>query len=459
MEREQIINGALVLALLGATRLAKRDQPSWLHPGLLWPLFWAIYGLVSFIVMAPYPVAAAAFAWVALSSVVVLAGGSAATTLARRLQMSSDGQNVGAGREPAKALNAQIISVLILACFAVGAASIVILWRSTSAGATSEANFETFLEVARETTIQRYTLGESGPDISRYLIIGFYTGCMLGGVFLLHGRGFYHYALCLLPVADSFIYSSIMTTRASFVFGLLFFMSGIAAELVRQGVVIRRLLTVRRALLAVSGVLLLMIWFAVSRYYRGGITTTDALFDMDTLAGQFQEETFTMLGTLPVFSVFVERGLEGDAEFGERTLFGVLRWFGVGSREQGLYREFVTFDDKTSSNVFSIYRGLIEDFGWMGSLIFLGITGFVSGWAYERVARGSTWWMAMLCAGYVTIGWSPVVSPWIYTTLVASVAMFQISLIICCRGTVALTRLQHMNAPVRHERPTAYTTL
>ena len=43
----------------------------------------------------------------------------------------------------------------------------------------------------------------------------------------------------------------------------------------------------------------------------------------------------------------------------------------------GLYDDYFSHGDLLTSNIFTMYRGLIADFSLVGSVIFMGVTGFV----------------------------------------------------------------------------------
>jgi len=54
----------------------------------------------------------------------------------------------------------------------------------------------------------------------------------------------------------------------------------------------------------------------------------------------------------------------------------------------------------TRTNIYTLFRGLIQDFTLPGALIVLWIVGVIAGYAYNQTARGHLTWMPILIAFY-----------------------------------------------------------
>ena len=70
-----------------------------------------------------------------------------------------------------------------------------------------------------------------------------------------------------------------------------------------------------------------------------------------------------------------------EHKYGIMTFFGIANALGIEERIAGIYREFIYFgriDSSISSNVYTIFRMLIDDFGKIGALVFLFLLGFGS---------------------------------------------------------------------------------
>lgn len=112
-------------------------------------------------------------------------------------------------------------------------------------------------------------------------------------------------------------------------------------------------------------------------------------------------------------------------KYGVMTFMGIANAIGLSERKIGLYRDFVYFGrlDKTMrSNVYSLFRLLIEDFGIIGALVFMLVLGFASAKAVLFIKQRK--WIfisqAFLVAIYCLIMWSFATSIWAYTSIICA---------------------------------------
>jgi hypothetical protein len=107
--------------------------------------------------------------------------------------------------------------------------------------------------------------------------------------------------------------------------------------------------------------------------------------------------------------------------FGKVTFAGPLEMLGFGQRIPGLFDSIVDLVAGETSNIYTAFRPLIQDFTIPGALVVLGGLGFVGGVGFRMVAAGKWSGVPLLVAAYVTIFWTPVTWFWIYNSLTATV--------------------------------------
>ncbi len=92
-----------------------------------------------------------------------------------------------------------------------------------------------------------------------------------------------------------------------------------------------------------------------------------------------------------------------------------------------------------TSNIYTGFRPLIQDFSIPGAAAILGILGLVSGAAYRSVAAGNAGAVPVLIAGYMTILWTPITWFWIYNSLTATIVAVGLIVLVVqlLRGTRA----------------------
>jgi oligosaccharide repeat unit polymerase len=82
---------------------------------------------------------------------------------------------------------------------------------------------------------------------------------------------------------------------------------------------------------------------------------------------------------------------------GSYTFASVFDSFGFGKTfPPGLYEETVYFRDVFETNIFTIFRGLIYDFGGIGSIIFIFLFGLVLHAFYYRLLRCQKSWLSCI---------------------------------------------------------------
>lgn len=112
-------------------------------------------------------------------------------------------------------------------------------------------------------------------------------------------------------------------------------------------------------------------------------------------------------------------------KYGTMTFMGIANAIGLAERKIGLYRDFVYYGrlDKTMrSNVYTLFRLLIDDFGMIGALVFMFILGFVSIKAVLFIKQRKCFFISQvfLVAVYCLIMWSFATSIWAYTSIICA---------------------------------------
>ena len=151
--------------------------------------------------------------------------------------------------------------------------------------------------------------------------------------------------------------------------------------------------------------------------------------DLDTfniVVGKMMSYAF---GHLPAFDIWfakIDHSVE-NLTWGGKLLYGITNPLGILERKQGVYDnllEISPYDDKT--NVFSVFRFFVEDFGVLGSYLFMTFIGFVTAFVYKHFQKKNDIYMSttLLCVIYFFISWSFVTSVLAYTSYIATFVFF-----------------------------------
>lgn len=159
-----------------------------------------------------------------------------------------------------------------------------------------------------------------------------------------------------------------------------------------------------------------------------------ALFFISMCAkiGSFDERTIGIVrnkigvyafGSIEAFSAwFGAYRIPGNITFGISTFLAPFDLLHIVERSQGVYEAIPGI----SSNIFTGYRALIQDFSSIGALIVVFISGAISGILYRKVKRGASSFLCRTLYGcylftclHYWLG-----SPWVYTSLWLTFILF-----------------------------------
>lgn len=182
----------------------------------------------------------------------------------------------------------------------------------------------------------------------------------------------------------------------------------------------------------------------VLKWMAGGMLFLGVLFlSMVLRTGQFdrvsvrQTESKIVVyacGHLPSFDAWFQ-GHVGHLKptWGVKTFYGLSGPLGLAKRESGVFTDYVVLGKEggkpvphlMDTNVYTIFRFLLEDFGLLGSAVFILLAGMLAGYSWLQVKRrpGGAFFQVVLMAILFTIAWSFVGSVWAYTSYFATMLL------------------------------------
>jgi len=146
--------------------------------------------------------------------------------------------------------------------------------------------------------------------------------------------------------------------------------------------------------------------------------------DLSLLSIVFVKLLTSAFGHMTVFSQWLTEYWREpfNPSLGTITFAGPLEMLGYSQRIPGLFEAVVDLIAGESSNIYTGFRPLIQDFTVPGALAILVLLGFVGGTGFRLVAAGRWSAVPLLLIAYVTIFWTPITWFWIYNSLTATIA-------------------------------------
>ncbi|HET7204446.1 MAG TPA: O-antigen polymerase [Steroidobacteraceae bacterium] len=417
-----VLLALLILMQLGVALHARRTEGSWFSPGAAFATFWLIMGAAPTLAIGLFPITPGAMAVVLTFTVSVYVGSQFATASRHRSRVpgrqADQDQSATAASSSNPCPRAWLFAVLL------GLASIPAAMSFLGAAGVSLSSLSSltgWVQAAARLTVARYAEGFVEPLTARGGMALVYAGSLFGGVALAFGPNRWAKSTVVVPILGGLVVGLLTTMKL--VLMLPFILAGatyLVCRLSRSTASSSKvgLLEFARAGLAVAVAFAAILGAMSARYSEATSLATVLMTKLATYA----------LGHMSALSAWVDRGglWVGELKWGSLTFGGVYAFAGFGSRQPGLYDLVWTNDYTINSNVFTAFRGLVEDFSLPVALALMSFTGWISGMAYAKVRnqnRPSGWW-AVLAGFYVLVAWSFVTSIFTYNSVIAAFAIF-----------------------------------
>lgn len=387
------------LVLLCIAAAARFFQSSWFAPSVFAPAIWFVYLFLPLALAPEYRVSSLAVWLIVLLMVCITIG----SVLAETQEPKSS-----ANWMPTAAAGPLLrVTVVLSVVSMVGAAY-------SAYGALTQYRLDVslsgLLAVGHLLSVERYA-GEQTPFLVRALVTWTFPAALLGGMSFAIAASRRARIVCFMPLLPALAFSLVQAAKANTLIAVVLGISGYLAMRTMSAAGAtgqKRAVLVTLATALTAG---LFFFFAVDTL-RSHTQKQDDL-ELQSDGGRAKS---TAVGYLSVFSYWVDRpdGLDSfHLTFGEYTFGGLLEAAGFGKREVGVYGHAVSLGSD-DSNIYTAFRGLVEDFTPLGAALACVLAGFASGRAYSRAGRGLIWDVLVLIGFYGFLVWSPIGSLFVY---------------------------------------------
>jgi oligosaccharide repeat unit polymerase len=382
---------------------------TWLQPGAFFALFWCFAGIVPMLAAPREGVGPHAILWLLAASIAVNVGAV----------IGNGGFRTVRTTRPAAATDREVLVMgwLLVAAIALGIGSSVAFAAGSSISLSDVLNIEKLVVVSNQAYFQRYaeTGAAQAPPFAQALLPFVYLAPALGGIVFGVRREARWKLIGLASYLPAAVVTVLQTTKAAVLFAIVLWLSSYFATRLRFG----KLAVFTRGHLLVAGIVgggLLSFFFAV------GLARL-ASTDVSLLNVVMLKLVTSAFGHMTVFSQWLTEywNQPFSPSLGKVTFAGPLEMLGYSQRIPGLFDSLVDLVAGDTSNIFTAFRPLIQDFTIPGALAVLALMGFVGGVGFRMVAAGKWSGAPLLLVAYVTTLWTPITWFWIYNSLTATV--------------------------------------
>ena len=281
--------------------------------------------------------------------------------------------------------------------------------------------FRRILSMSHEIATLRY----QGIEVSALITLlqtQKYIGCLVGGYYFFRNKKVSNKIICCLPFLPVILNVLIENTKAGVIASAILFCIGL---IIGYAAINRRCprMTVKWALKIVGAIVVLMLLLVFAMMIRLGAINSK------TLGIVSEKFIIYAFGSVQAFDFWLSKVYRFDGvNLGVNTFMAPFNVLGIVSRKQGVYG----FIDGATSNVFTGYRGVIEDFGIIGGLFFVMLLGYIGGISIKRITKMPTEIASKTCYLFVFffVVYSLIISPYVYSSFCIMIIEFPILLYI-----------------------------
>lgn len=403
---------APLVALAGLGRLL---LGSWLAPGPFFALYWSV-AFAGPLVFAPgEQVAASALLWVFVAAGAVFAGSlfGMGSDISRASGWPPGPTGFSRARRP--------LAVAAAVCALLGLAAPLVPLLTQGYGLKVFTSLEALVGAAVDLSVGRYQETYSPPLLGQAALPFLYAAPAFAGLLTaLRPRTAERFV-----IAGAFIpplaVTATQTTRAVTVLAVVTWASTYLAARVLLG---RPAVFTRAHVAAVvlGGALTTVVYFGAA-LARVGAT------DLGVIQEVAPKMHTGLFGHAAAFSQWFESRAtaSGPPAWGAYTFAGLYDALGMGQRQLGLFVESVVLANGEETNIYTVFRPLIEDCSGAGALAVLFVFGLLAGVAHRELRRGRFALVPVLTAFYITTLYGLLTSVWIYNSVLAGFGVFTLA--------------------------------
>lgn len=277
------------------------------------------------------------------------------------------------------------------------------------------------MRAAQAATFKRYTTGLNFPiyyNISNALFLAYAMGITVH--FVERRRIIWRF---MLPIMIYVASNLLITTRAPILFMmLLMIFTAVYAAYLRSAVArLPAMFTLRVIKYIVFGMLSIAAVFFLFQLLRFGEQSTRSNAEV------WEHLRRWPWGSLPGFSLWFDNafGYVWDRVPGSYTWMGIFDQLGIEERVVGGFGDYLYLTPSEAANIYTMFRGLYLDFGWIGSGLFMFFAGIAGGLALKPLRVSSPFFaMSIYVAVSSLVGFAFVVSFWAFTANILALAVF-----------------------------------
>jgi len=368
------------LLIFGNAYLIRRIVGTWVFPACIYSLFWFVYTFIPMVFVIEAPVEPLSIVYI-FTTTITFSLGSFVFKWKPALRKNQFKTSIN---------DAVFDNYFLKSIFYLSSATSVIFVILNSIMQNITLNdliFDLFKSSAKYTEM-RYSEEVKVNIYGQLSLILSYIAAVLGGLIYRNQKEWKSkFTVIITAFISAVIIMVTQSAKGTFIFAIFSFLAGLLVVKIYKNE--KSILSVKDVKSAVICIIVSIVLFAVSFMSRGLYESNDISFVIGKLTLYFNSYAFAhVFAFSDWFSYYLGNNASQEYEvssmsFGFYTFMALFRLLGsTKTIPLGVYDEYFVFKDLITSNVYTIYRGLILDFTILGSLVFMLVLGFIFHWFF-----------------------------------------------------------------------------
>lgn len=280
-------------------------------------------------------------------------------------------------------INSKLSNKILILFISLGLLYSILLIRRNGFSLGSLFNFNALLEMNNTIAVQRYSGNSTTGILNKLLLIFVYAAPMCGGYALVFAKDKFGKYLSIATMLPELLILFTENTKAPFVGCMIFFISSwLVGNMVRYGKI--KKFNIRTIIIFIGVLIVSFALFTTTMMLRIGSWDSYSYSLVRNKMGNY------VFGHIPAFdNWFSNNTWNYEYTFGAKTFIGIFDLLGLSSRSQGIYQDNY-IGGALATNVYSYFRGIIDDFGMVGGLIFTALMLIIITAAYRKLENRQT---------------------------------------------------------------------
>ena len=276
-------------------------------------------------------------------------------------------------------------------------------------------SMQDLLNMNRAISEDRYYTGEAYSIVNQFFLIFSYAAPVIGG-FCYRLVGKLNKTLCILTLIPGTFIALTQSMKMVMMTGFILWFAGYIVCSYSYGLSLQiKPKIILRFILIILGFFFVLF---MSMVFRTGEISEKTILDIS------QKFVTYALGHMHCVDMWYTSYTPVELSWGSKTFMGISNLLGLEERVQGIYPEYLNIGKNGFygiSNIYTIFRPLVEDFGEAGTMLVMFMMGVASNFSIKSLTshRNVFLHQMLLVAFFGYLMWSFVASFYAYTSYLA----------------------------------------